>query len=289
MQAQVFPADFDGPLNPRCDSSLLRYALIRRVSVSAQEGEVFLNVPRQTPKTLQVFLVSRQAAKWSMIHPLSMPLLHVESTESTQVSGAAIVGPNQDWEPNEKSFQDFLNWLNGGANSDGQRYLEVRQRLELYFDRKNCVAPSKLADETLNRVIRRLEENGDINGVAPLQYCYGVAKDVFLEALRADNRSPFYRPVSKTNPTNLAGQSVNISCADATSEQKEKVAACVESLSSADRELLAEYYGGQQRSKMERRAALAARLGLTANALSNHACSVRQRLEVCIQACLKKE
>lgn len=204
------------------------------------------------------------------------------------MSGAAIVGPNQDWEPNEKSFQAFLNWLNRGANSDGQRYLEVRQRLELYFDRKNCVAPSKLADETLNRVIRKLEESGDINGVAPLQYCYSVAKDVFLEALRADNRSPFYRPVTKTNPTNLASQSVNILGGDATSEQKEKVGACMETLSSADRELIVEYYRGEQRSKTEHRAALAARLGMTANALSNRACGVRQRLEVCIQACLKK-
>ena len=30
-----------------------------------------------------------------------------------------------------------------GMNSDGQRYLEVRRRLELYFDRKNCVAPAR--------------------------------------------------------------------------------------------------------------------------------------------------
>jgi DNA-directed RNA polymerase specialized sigma24 family protein len=204
------------------------------------------------------------------------------------MSGAAIVGPNQDWEPNEKSFQAFLNWLNGGANSDGQRYLELRQRLELYFDRKNCVAPSQLADETLNRVIRKLEENGDINGLAPLQYCYSVAKGVFLEALRADNRSPFYPPVTATNPSNLAGRSVTLPESGAATEQKEKVAACVETLSSADRELIVEYYRGRQRSKMEHRAALAARLGLTASALSSRALSVRQRLEVCIQACLKK-
>jgi DNA-directed RNA polymerase specialized sigma24 family protein len=215
-------------------------------------------------------------------------LVHVESTESTQVSGAAIVGPNQDWEPNEKSFQDFLNWLDGGANSDGQRYLEVRQRLELYFDRKNCVAPSQLADETLNRVIRKLQENGEVKGVAPLQYCYMVAKYVFLEALRADNRSPFYRPVTTANPTNLSGQSVSVQDTNAASEQKQKVTSCVESLSSTDRELIVEYYRGQQRNKTERRAALAARLGLTANALSTRACGVRQRLEVCIEACLKK-
>jgi DNA-directed RNA polymerase specialized sigma24 family protein len=202
------------------------------------------------------------------------------------------VGSNQGWEPNEKAFQQFLHWLDEGTASEGQRYLEVRRRLELYFDRKNCVAPAELADETLNRVIRKLEENGDINGVAPLQYCYIVAKFVFLETLRADKRSPFYRPVAATNLSNLSGQSVTLLEADGVSEQKEKVAGCLqhclENLSSGDRELIVEYYRGQQRSKIERRAALAARLGLSANALSIRACRVRQRLEVCIQGCLKR-
>jgi DNA-directed RNA polymerase specialized sigma24 family protein len=202
------------------------------------------------------------------------------------------VGPNQDWVPNEKAFENFLTWLDEGMNSDGQRYLEVRRRLELYFDRKNCVAPAELADETLNRVAKKLEENGEITDVAPLQYCYIVAKFVFLEALRADKRSPFNRPLAATNASNLSAQSATLLEADAASAQKEKVAdclqRCLEHLSTEDRELIVEYYRGQQRSKIERRAALAARLGLTANALSIRAYRVRQRLEICMATCLKK-
>jgi DNA-directed RNA polymerase specialized sigma24 family protein len=203
-----------------------------------------------------------------------------------------MVGPNQDWAPNEKAFEKFLTWLDEGMNSEGQRYLEVRRRLELYFDRKNCVAPAELADETLNRVAKKLEENGEITDVAPLQYCYIVAKFVFLEALRADKRSPFYRPLTATNASNLSGQSATLLGAESGSENKEKVAdclqRCLETLSTVDRDLIVEYYRGQQRNKIERRAALAARLGLTANALSIRAFRVRQRLEVCIQSCMKK-
>jgi len=202
------------------------------------------------------------------------------------------VGPNQDWAPNEKAFARFLVWLDGGMNSDGQRYLEVRRRLELYFDRKNCVTPAELADETLNRVAKKLEEHGEITDVAPMQYCYIVAKFVFLEALRADKRSPFNRPLSAKNGSNLSGQSATLLEADVASERKEKIADCLqhclESLPTADRELIVEYYRGQQRSKIERRSALAARLGLTANALSIRAYRVRQRLEVCLQSCFKK-
>jgi DNA-directed RNA polymerase specialized sigma24 family protein len=202
------------------------------------------------------------------------------------------VGPIQNWEPTEKAFAKFLHWLDEGANSDGQRYLEVRRRLELYFDRKNCVEPTELADETLNRVARKLDENGEITGVAPLQYCYITAKFVFLEALRADKRAPFHRLLPAANSSNLSGQSATLLEADAGSDRKEKIAeclqCCLEKVSSAERDLIVEYYRGQQRSKIERRAALAARLGVTANALSIRACRVRQRLEVCIQACMKR-
>jgi DNA-directed RNA polymerase specialized sigma24 family protein len=202
------------------------------------------------------------------------------------------VGPIQNWEPTEKAFAKFLHWLDEGANSDGQRYLEVRRRLELYFDRKNCVEPTELADETLNRVARKLDENGEITGVAPLHYCYITAKFVFLEALRADKRAPFHRLLPAANSSNLSGQSATLLEADAGSDRKEKIAeclqCCLEKVSSAERDLIVEYYRGQQRSKIERRAALAARLGVTANALSIRACRVRQRLEVCIQACMKR-
>jgi DNA-directed RNA polymerase specialized sigma24 family protein len=202
------------------------------------------------------------------------------------------VGPNQDWEPTEQIFRDLLHWLDEGTNSDGQRYLEVRRRLELYFDRKNCVAPGELADETLNRVAKKLEENGEITDVVPLQYCYIVAKYVFLETLRAEKRAPFYRPLTGSNPNNLDGQSATLLEADSASEKKEKTAGCLDDclkgLATADRELIVEYYRGKQRAKIERRAALATRLGLSANALSIRACRVRQKLETCIGACLKK-
>jgi DNA-directed RNA polymerase specialized sigma24 family protein len=202
------------------------------------------------------------------------------------------VGPNQDWEPTEKNFRDVLHWLDEGKNSDGQRYLEVRRRLELYFDRKNCVAPGELAAETLNRVAKKLKENGEITDVGPLQYCYIVAKYVFLETLRAEKRAPFYRPLTGSNPSNVNGPTSTLLETNSTPDKKEKTAGCLDdclkSLSTADRELIVEYYRGQQRVKIQRRAALATRLGLTANALSIRACRVRQKLESCIEACLKR-
>src|SRR5215470_5993912 len=60
-----------------------------------------------------------------------------------------------DWSLSESSFARFLEWLDEGEDSQGQKYLDMRRRLVTYFDRKNCLAPDDLADETLNRVMSR--------------------------------------------------------------------------------------------------------------------------------------
>jgi DNA-directed RNA polymerase specialized sigma24 family protein len=200
-----------------------------------------------------------------------------------------MVGPKQ---PTETIFREFAHWLDEGTDSDGQRYLEVRRRLELYFDRKNCVAPGELADETLNRVARKLEESGEITDVGPLQYCYIVAKYVFLETLRAEKRAPFHRPLSGSNPSGLPVQSAPLLEGDSAPKHKEKIAGgledCLKNLSTAERELIVEYYSGHQRDEIERRAALATQLGLTANGLSSRASRVRQKLEACVETSMKK-
>src|SRR5258707_4841575 len=90
----------------------------------------------------------------------------------------------KDWKLTQRAFDQLLNWLDEGRNSDGQKYLEMRERLVAYFDRKNCCDPDDLADQTLNRVGRRLEEEGITTSESPARYCYIVARFVFMESLR---------------------------------------------------------------------------------------------------------
>jgi len=71
---------------------------------------------------------------------------------------AQKVGSKRDWALTQGAFERLLGWLGEDSEPGGKCYLEMRERLVLYFDRKNCFAPDELADETLNRVARRLEE-----------------------------------------------------------------------------------------------------------------------------------
>jgi len=91
----------------------------------------------------------------------------------------------KDWTLSPPALRRHLKWVDDGAESEGQKYLVRSRRLVAYFDRKGCWAPDDLADETLNRVARRLEEEGRIESDTPAKYCYIVARFVFMEHLRA--------------------------------------------------------------------------------------------------------
>jgi DNA-directed RNA polymerase specialized sigma24 family protein len=60
---------------------------------------------------------------------------------------------------------------------------------------------------------------------------------------------------------------------------------CLQKLEPRDRELILEYYVGEQRAKIESRRNIAAKLGLTINAVSIRACRIREKLEACMKTC----
>ncbi len=197
----------------------------------------------------------------------------------------------KNWTPTQDTFRQFLNWLDEGLNSGGERYLEMRRRLVSYFDRKNCLSPDDLADETLNRVAQKLEEKGSITDLTPAHYCYIVAKFVFMEYLRRADRG--LAGLDELSHSGLPQSQVpEFFTGDADLDDKERELACLErclnKLEPGERDLILEYYQDEQRAKIERRAQMAARLGLSMNALSIRACRIRNKLEVCVRTCCRE-
>ena len=196
------------------------------------------------------------------------------------------VGRKKDWTLTPGAFHLLLNWLDEGTDSGGQAYLEMRQRLVSYFDRKNCIGPDELADETLNRVARRLEEKTEIISDTPAKYCYIVARYVFMEYLRGieKHEMPLDEGLQYSAENNLAVSELD------EKESREKLMSCLdhctEKLEPANRELIIQYYFGEQRAKIENRRALAEKLGVTVNALSIRACRIRDKLESCVGHCV---
>jgi DNA-directed RNA polymerase specialized sigma24 family protein len=197
----------------------------------------------------------------------------------------------KDWTLNAGAFRQFLIWLDDGVDSEGERYLELRRRLARYFDRRNCSSPDELADETLNRVARKLEEKGEIVGASPAHYCYIVAKFVFLEFGRRSEHNQTSLDDAQGSGRVMPYLAVP-SRPDVDAVAKEKLFDCLErcldKLQPEDRELILDYYRGEQRAKIERRAELADRFGLTMNALSIRACRIRSKLEICVSTCARQ-
>jgi len=169
-----------------------------------------------------------------------------------------------------ESITPLVEWLDGSGDRGGDAYVAMHQRLVAYFSRKGCRNAEELADETVTRVARRLREEVSITDVAPAQYCYIVARYVFLESLRDPGRVAGV-PASELPQAQPAG-----------AQDDERLLAalddCLGALSEDDRALLLEYYSGPPKQRIATRKALAARLGVSANALTIRACRLRERI-----------
>jgi DNA-directed RNA polymerase specialized sigma24 family protein len=191
------------------------------------------------------------------------------------------------WVQTPGAFRHLLAWLDQGADSDGERYVEMRRRLVSYFGRKRCVFPDELADETLNRVSRKLEELGAITDASPAHYCYIVARFVFLEYLRgAEHHQASLDEATGVPDINTSrAAAARTDQADADERRFACLDRCLRQLTEYDRVLILEYYSADRGLRIEGRRRLAERLGLTANALTVRACRIRGAVEACVKAC----
>jgi DNA-directed RNA polymerase specialized sigma24 family protein len=189
----------------------------------------------------------------------------------------------------EDGFSRLLEWLDdGGADSKGEAYLEMRRRLVSYFDRRNRPSPDELADETLNRIARTLEQDGAIAVRPPARFCYVTARFVLLE----DVRKREHACVPLEGPRGVAISStpgLSVLPDDDEAAAKEQRLGCLErcldSLKPEQRALIVGYHRDAQREKIERRRDLAKQLGISMNALAIRACRIRDALETCVQGC----
>lgn len=190
-----------------------------------------------------------------------------------------VISHKQGWRLTQEAFDRFLLRLDSDRERAGAQYERIRGKLITFFQCRDCPAPEDHADETINRVIRRLEVE-DLRD--PATYVYGVARMLLLELAREGNRAS--RAV-----TELSRTQATIAAPEAADLRVECFKTCLQKLAPENRALITEYYEGERSARIARRNRLAERLGLSATALRIRACRIRNSLETCVARCLQQK
>lgn len=180
----------------------------------------------------------------------------------------------KEWVLTQETFDVFLGWLDRDQERAGRKYEEIRRKLIKVFVCRGCTLAEELADETINRVAKKVPAFKDNYVGDPTNYFYGVAHNVHLEYLRKK------REAEKAVPPLPSGHD------DEKELEYECLEQCMEKLSQENRELVLKYYQEEKRAKIEHRKRLAERLGIELNALRIRAYRIRAELYDCIRECL---
>ena len=181
-----------------------------------------------------------------------------------------------------EAFARLLNSFDSDPERAAEKYEQLRHTLIRFFEWRGTPFPEEHADETLDRVSRKLGEGVEIANIGG--YCYEVARLIGLEALKGVERR-FVSLDAAGAPTPAAPLIVD------TREKERRLTCledCLQALSPDRRELILEYYRDEKRARIDRRKVLAERFGLQRETLANRAQRVRNTLEQCVARCLSK-
>jgi DNA-directed RNA polymerase specialized sigma24 family protein len=181
------------------------------------------------------------------------------------------------------AFERLLAFLDADRDRAARRYQDIRSRLVKLFVWRGCTLADDCADQTIDRVARRLMEGADIRVADTYHYFHGVAINVLREHLRQRERAP--RPFDDDAPGAAAPPDADLEADRAAREARiECMERCLARLMPAQRNLLVEYHGGDRH--IERRQALSRSLGIPLNALRIRVHRLRSTLETCVESCL---
>jgi len=168
------------------------------------------------------------------------------------------------------AFDRLLTALHADRDSAGAAYERLRERTAGLLRWWGATDAEDLADLTLDRVARKLDEGATIAEGSFGAYVRGVARMIFYESRRRPQiqagDAAYLAPPPSSDPDLL-------NCLES----------CLHSLDPDDRSTVLRYYGDGKLSEVRRQ--LAGELGLTMTALRIRAHRLRVQLERCVVTC----
>ncbi|MEP7338427.1 MAG: hypothetical protein ABI977_11885 [Acidobacteriota bacterium] len=184
------------------------------------------------------------------------------------------------WALTQEAFDKLLASLGPDHESAGEKYLEVRANLLRFFEWRGCTFPEDHADETINRVAKRVSEGEEI--LNPASYFHGAARMLMLEIHKEQTKE-------RQAFNELAHADAAVYDFEELEPRVECLERCLTSLSAENRELILQYYQGEKGAKIENRKRLTDRFKIPINSLRMRAVRLREKLHACVLDCLQKK
>ena len=187
------------------------------------------------------------------------------------VSGTA----RRKWTLTQNAFDELLHTLDSDRDRAGNIYQKTRDNLIRFFEWRGCPFPEDHADETINRVAKRVSEGEEVREIT--KYFFGVARLLFLEVQkgRARELQALDNLPQPEDPSDHPDET-RLDC----------LRYCLKSISPDQRDLIIGYYQGEKSNKIRNRQILSERLRIPINTLRMRALRLRDQLEACVEACL---
>jgi DNA-directed RNA polymerase specialized sigma24 family protein len=186
--------------------------------------------------------------------------------------GGAVRVTKGRWDLTADTFERLLDALDPDRDRAAAAYERLRYRIIGLLRWWGSPAAEQLADDTLDRVARKLQEGAQIPLGSLGAYVRGVARLVFYESTREPLAPLNGREPEPAPPSELSAAA---DCLDR----------CLAAWGAADRDLLLRYYDAGKASDIRKQ--IADELGISATALRIRTHRLRTRLERCVAACLK--
>jgi DNA-directed RNA polymerase specialized sigma24 family protein len=180
-----------------------------------------------------------------------------------------------------EQLEALLQQLGPDRDLAGTQYEQLRRRLVAVFEYRRCHHPEELADETLDRVARKVQEMGpEFEGSDPARFVFGVAWNVARESFRRRSTVPLPDGWERMVPMapKVDDDAREHACLDC----------CLEELAAPERDLILGYHEGDRSARIRRRSELAGELGLSANALRLKIHRLTDRLRECVGHCMDR-
>lgn len=184
----------------------------------------------------------------------------------------------QKWGLTQEAFDKLLLALGGDRDSAAKKYLEIRSNLTRFFEWRGCSFPEDHADETINRIAKRVADGEEILNYSG--YAVGVARLLLLEINKGRQREQL--ALAEIGTSREVYEE-----ADDGESRLTCLRSCLQTLSTDNRELILQYYQGEKGEKIQNRKKLMDSLGIPVNTLRMRALRVREKLQMCVEACLR--